>query len=88
MPPLTDGLTQVNTYVQAFLTNGSFSYMKYTNETDGLDELDYYLDFYTKESIYSLSFTDGALDGVYKLHKTSKELISEFLSQQAKFKNS
>ena len=50
-------------YVQAFLTNGSFSYMKYTNETDGFDELDYYLDFYTKESIYSLSFTDGALDG-------------------------
>ncbi len=50
-------------YVQVFLTNGAFSYRKYTNDIDGFDELDYYLDFYADKSIFSLTFTDGVVTG-------------------------
>lgn len=50
-------------YVQVFLENGAFSYQQYTTDVDGFDELDYYLDFYTKDSIFEVTFTDGLLDG-------------------------
>jgi len=62
-----------NGYLQAFLENGSFGYIKYTYDVDGYDELDYNFSFYTKNSVLSLNLYDNVLDNAYLSFKTPPE---------------